>query len=512
MKKIENKIKLVEELKKILEQKKNKSKKICMCHGVFDIVHPGHIRHLVYTKKRADILVASLTADVHITKGNIRPYIPQDLRAYNLAMLECVDYVIIDKNPDPVKNLSILKPDYYAKGYEYKNYQNEKTQIEKKILDKFGGKFIFTPSDVVYSSSKIINEEKPNLAIEKLFSFMKKEKISFEGLVDIVKNKKIKKKILVVGDIIIDSYLETDLIGGQTKTPTLSLKEKNTVSVLGGAGIVCKHLSKAGSEVEFLSVLGTGKLKSFVKKELRKENIRFTYINDPNRPITEKKNVVCKGYNIVKIDTVDNSPINDEIINFIKKHIKSSHYNCIIFSDFRHGIFNSSSIPIFTDAIKKNKFKVADSQVASRWGNILDFKNFDLITPNEKEARFSLSDQDSVIRPLALKLYRKSKAKYLILKLGDKGLVTYRNKNPNNFRGFFFIDSLVENLIDAVGAGDSLLAYSVISFLKSKNIVASSIIGAIAASIECEKSTNQPVLSDEVIKRIYKIENKLKYE
>ena len=104
--------------------KKNKSKKICMCHGVFDIVHPGHIRHLVYTKKRADILVASLTADVHITKGNIRPYIPQDLRAYNLAMLECVDYVIIDKNPDPVQNLSILKPDYYAKGYEYKNYQN----------------------------------------------------------------------------------------------------------------------------------------------------------------------------------------------------------------------------------------------------------------------------------------------------------------------------------------------------------------------------------------------------
>ena len=132
MKKIETKIKSVEELKKILKQKKNKSKKICMCHGVFDIVHPGHIRHLVYTKKRADILIASLTADVHITKGNIRPYIPQNLRAYNLAMLECVDYVIIDKNPDPIKNLSILKPDYYAKGYEYKNYQNEKKSGSRK--------------------------------------------------------------------------------------------------------------------------------------------------------------------------------------------------------------------------------------------------------------------------------------------------------------------------------------------------------------------------------------------
>ena len=79
-----------------------------MCHGVFDIVHPGHIRHLVYTKKYADILIASLTADRHITKGNVRPYIPEHLRAYNLAMLECVDYVIIDYNSSPISNLSKL--------------------------------------------------------------------------------------------------------------------------------------------------------------------------------------------------------------------------------------------------------------------------------------------------------------------------------------------------------------------------------------------------------------------
>src|SRR6476469_4761677 len=75
---------------------------VVMCHGVFDLVHPGHIRHLLYAKGKADILVASLTADIHITKAQHRPFVPQDLRALNLAALETVDYVIIDENATPV--------------------------------------------------------------------------------------------------------------------------------------------------------------------------------------------------------------------------------------------------------------------------------------------------------------------------------------------------------------------------------------------------------------------------
>ena len=87
-----------------------------MCHGVFDVVHPGHLRHLLYAKSKADILVASLTADHHISKGNYRPHVPQDLRAINLAAFEIVDYVIIDPEPTPLKNLALIKPDYLRQG------------------------------------------------------------------------------------------------------------------------------------------------------------------------------------------------------------------------------------------------------------------------------------------------------------------------------------------------------------------------------------------------------------
>src|SRR4029079_1169006 len=84
-----------------------RTKKVIMCHGTFDIVHPGHVRHLLYAKSKCDILIASLTADAHILKANFRPFVPQELRAFNLAALECVDYVVIDIDPTPLRNIGI---------------------------------------------------------------------------------------------------------------------------------------------------------------------------------------------------------------------------------------------------------------------------------------------------------------------------------------------------------------------------------------------------------------------
>src|ERR1041384_7359857 len=112
------KVKSIDELCAVIGPRPRK-KRVVMCHGTFDLVHPGHIRHLIYAKSKADILVASLTSDAHINKANYRPFVPQDLRAMNLAALECVDYVIVDENATPIENLKFIQPDLFAKGYEY---------------------------------------------------------------------------------------------------------------------------------------------------------------------------------------------------------------------------------------------------------------------------------------------------------------------------------------------------------------------------------------------------------
>ena len=167
-----HKIKTAEQVRDLIGPRPRK-KKVIMCHGTFDVVHPGHVRHLLYAKTKADILIASLTADEHIAKGNLRPYVPEDLRAVNLAALEMVDYVIIDHDATPLRNLAIIRPDFFAKGYEYTaGAVHPKTQEEIKVLESYGGEVIFTPGDIVYSSSALIELAPPSIMVEKLLVLM----------------------------------------------------------------------------------------------------------------------------------------------------------------------------------------------------------------------------------------------------------------------------------------------------------------------------------------------------
>lgn len=506
-----HKIKTADELSVIIGARP-REKVVIMCHGVFDIVHPGHIRHLVYAKSKADILIVSITADIHIKKGVHRPHVPHKLRAVNLAAFEAVDYVLIDENAKPINNICKLQPDYFAKGFEYVSAGlNNKTAEEVKAVESYGGEILFTPGDYVNSSSDLIRISEPDLRLEKLSVLMANEKISFEDLRNTVE-KFSKYRVHVVGDLIIDSYTYCSMIGGQTKTPTMSVLYENRKDYVGGAGIVAKHLCAAGADVVFSTVLGDDQLKDFAVEDLNKAGVDCTAIIDKLRVTTNKNAIVVKEYRLLKVDTLDNTPISKNIVNDLKKNIKQTSCDAIIFSDFRHGIFNVASIKELTEAIPSNIYKVADSQVASRWGNIAEFKDFDLITPNEREARFSLGDQDSGIRTLAANLYELSKCKTLLLKLGERGILTCIGGAHESLDSFFVLDTFVDNLVDPVGAGDALLAYSTLAMLACKNVAIATIIGSIAAACECEVDGNIPINPTVVLNKINSIERKMKFE
>lgn len=505
-----HKIKTVEELCRIIGPRPRK-RKVIMCHGVFDVVHPGHLRHLIYAKSKADILVASLTADAHISKGQHRPYVPQDLRALNLAAFEVVDYVIIDINATPIKNISKLQPDFFAKGYEYTaGGLPAKTQEEAEILHAYGGEMIFTPGDIVYSSTKLIDLAPPAIKIEKLLMFMEGEKLTFDSLRDGLDRLK-GKRVHVVGDTIVDSYTQTTMIGGQTKTPTISVLYERRDDYIGGAAVVAKHLRAAGAEVIFSTVLGEDTLKDFVLNGLEQSGVQCRPVVDSTRPTTNKNAIVAGGYRLLKIDTLDNRSISDDILETLAKAVSETACDAVIFSDFRHGIFNRRTIPRLIAAIPQGVYKVADSQVASRWGNITEFKNFDLITPNEREARFALADQDSGIRPLASALYDEAHCKALILKLGERGVLTCRSSDHESLDSFVVVDSFVERLTDALGAGDALLAYATLSKLATGSDAMATILGSMAAACECEYDGNIPVTPDDVRRKIDTVERQANY-
>jgi rfaE bifunctional protein kinase chain/domain len=505
-----HKIKNVEELRAAIGPRPRR-RTVVMCHGVFDLVHPGHIRHLLYAKSKADILVASLTADLHIHKAHYRPFVPQDLRALNLAALEMVDYVLIDEEATPLRNLSLIQPDFFAKGYEYQNGGvHPKTQEEIDVVERYGGEVLFTPGDIVFSSSALIETGPPDISIDKLLMLMHAESLGFGELRETLQRCR-GISVHVVGDTIVDSLTHTTMIGGMTKTPTPSVRFDSTQDFVGGAAIVAAHLSAAGADVTFSTVLGDDPLKDFVLGELDRAGVKTRAVVDRTRPTTHKNTIVCGDYRLLKIDTLDNRSISDHTVDHIAAQVEGVRSNAVVFSDFRHGIFNRRTIPKLISALPPGAFRVGDSQVASRWGNILDFRGFDLITPNEREARFALADQDTGIRPLAAKLHEESGCRMVILKLGDRGVLTCRPGKGNDLRSFFVVDSFAERVVDAVGAGDALLAYATLAMVAGGSEVAATILGSVAAALECERDGNLPVSLAAMSERIEALEKRAEY-
>jgi len=207
-KKITKKIKTIGVLADKISALKKKGKKVVQCHGVFDLLHLGHIRHFNMAKKEGDVLIVTITRDKYVKRGPGRPVFNEHLRAEALASLAVTDYVSIVDSPTATKAIKILRPDVYAKGSDYKEKHKDvtgKIQEEEAAVKSVGGRIVFT-EDITFSSSQLINNHFdvfPSETVKYLKTIAKQYPI------DVIKERleALKKmKILVVGDAIVDQY------------------------------------------------------------------------------------------------------------------------------------------------------------------------------------------------------------------------------------------------------------------------------------------------------------------
>ena len=124
MKKILDKKTLSETITKL---RKNK-KKIVLCHGVFDLVHYGHILHFKSAKKIGDILIVSITKNKFIKKGIGRPVFNETQRLDYLNEIKIIDYIYLCESKSAEDSIKLIKPDFYVKGPDYKNNFEDKTK------------------------------------------------------------------------------------------------------------------------------------------------------------------------------------------------------------------------------------------------------------------------------------------------------------------------------------------------------------------------------------------------
>jgi rfaE bifunctional protein kinase chain/domain/rfaE bifunctional protein nucleotidyltransferase chain/domain len=505
MKKI---ISLKEVSKKIIELKKS-GKKISLSHGVFDLLHPGHIFHFEQAKKNADVLIISVTSDSNVMKGPGKPYFNEKIRTYTLASLESVDYVVISNQKSAVSVINKIKPNFYYKGSDYKKLNLDitgKIELEKKAVIKNGGKIIFTTGQV-FSSSKIINKE--FFFNEEQISFLTKlkKKYSSQKILDYIDSLVVSTP-LVIGETIIDEYVFCKAIGKAGKEPYMVMQEKKSEKYLGGVLSIAQNLSALTKKVNLLSILGSkNNYRSKINNELNK-NIVSKFINKKNsqtilkkRFIEEVDNTKLLGIYSVNEENLSRSEENLLIKLFNKLSKKS---DLIILSDYGHGFFNDKLI---NQIFRNKKFLALNAQINSfsmGYHSITKYKKADLVLMNEQELRHELRDKVSDRKNLIKKLGQHIKSKFITVTHGKTGATIYSTRSKE----IFHVPAFARKVLDKVGAGDAL--FPILSVCLSLKIPmdVGLFIASISAAINSESHASKSTL-DKIYFKKY-IEHSLK--
>jgi len=491
------------EVEKILKPIKRKGKKIVHCHGVFDLLHIGHLKHFKSAKKYGDILVISVTPDKFVQKGFERPYFNSEQRMESLASIEVVDFVILNNSTNAVDIIKKIKPNYYVKGPDYKNFKEDITgQIknEELVVKKNGGKTVFT-EDPIYSSSSILNQSGSTFNLfQKSFINKIKSEINLNNFNTHI-NKLQNLKVLVIGEAIIDQYVFCEALGKSGKEPHLVLKDVSEELYLGGVLSIARNISDFCNKITILSMLGQKKeYEKYIKKNMAK-NIQSKFLYKSKSPTIIKKRYIesISNNKVLGIYTVNDDLLNknDETIfkKMILKEIKE--HDVVIVSDYGHGLITKKLAKLLC---KKSKFLALNAQAnASNIGyhSIQKYRSVDCVVMNETELRHELRDKNEKLKILVKKLTNMIKIKNLIVTRGGDGAILYNSFNKK----YITCPAFASKVVDKVGAGDSMLSImSILIKSKFKNII-SLFLGSLAGALSVGEMSNKvPIKKTKLLK------------
>jgi rfaE bifunctional protein nucleotidyltransferase chain/domain len=453
------KIKTLLELSSIVSALKNQGKRVAHCHGVFDLVHLGHIRHFQDAKKQGEILIVTVTPDRFVNKGPGRPVFNESMRAESLAALEAVDFVAVNESPTAVEAIRELQPDFYVKGSEYARPENDltgKIDAEEQAILSVGGKMYFT-DDITFSSSNILNSYFVNQTPETqqyLAAF--RERHGAEEIIQKLKALQ-KMRVLVIGDAIIDEYHFCKALGKSSKSASINAKFLNAETYAGGVLAVANHIAGFCSDVHLVSCVGaTDTYLSFVQQHL-KSNISHKLFIRPDGPTTVKRRYteVFQYTKMFEVTFIEDrslpAPVEEELNKYVTKVIPD--YDLVLVADFGHGLISGNTVSVLCNS---DRFLAVNSQTNSAnsgYNVITKYPRVDYVCVDQEEIRLAFHDRFSPIELLVRRAAQELNANTVAVTTGQSGSTTLR-------RGGTFVETPVfsKEVVDATGAGDAYLA------------------------------------------------------
>jgi len=462
--------------------------------GTFNVLHPGHLRLLKFAKANGDRLVVGVLTD---RVAGSAAHVPQDFRLEAVKMNGLVDEAfLVDSAVEEV--ILKLKPALVVKGKEHKSHENP----EQKAVDSYGGKLLFSSGDVVFSSLDLIrremaSQEQKSISLPK--QFMSRRKVTAKSLMGVMQKFK-GLKVVVVGDVIVDEYISCDPLGMSEEDPTIVVTPISSRTFIGGAAIVAAHAASLGAKVKFFSVVGDDASAKFCRDELSKFGVEHHLLVDDSRPTTLKQRFRSRSKTLLRVSHLAQRLIDESFQNELAAKLAKacSDADLLIFSDFNYGTLPQGVVDQITAIAAKNKTKiVADSQSSSQIGDISRFKNVDLLTPTEREARLALRNTEDGLVVIAELVCVAANAGAAIVKLGEQGVLLHARKGKTFETDQ--IPALNSAPQDVAGAGDCMLVASSLALTVGANMWEAGLLGSLAAAIQVGRVGNTPITQDEIL-------------
>ncbi|HVJ52126.1 MAG TPA: PfkB family carbohydrate kinase [Aliidongia sp.] len=455
-----SKVRTIAGLAEIAERLRSEGQTVVLAHGVFDLLHLGHLRHLKEAREQGDALIVTLTADSFVNKGPGRPVFAQAMRAEMLAALEIVDWVGINAAPTSQNVIEAIKPDVYVKGPDYSNPEADFTggiQIEQQAVERFGGR-LFLTDDVMFSSSSLINRYL-GVHDEELGRYLEtaRELDMLPTIIDALDRVK-QSRVLMIGDTIIDEYRYVSPLGKSQKENIITTLFRESEAFAGGIIASANHAAEFCGEVEIVTCLGhDDPYEELVRRSL-KPNVKLHIVRRHGKPTTCKTRFVDPGYmrKLFEVYNMDDAPLDDHESAEVSELALSrmQDFDAVVVNDFGHGLIGPQLIE---DIERSAPFLAVNVQTNS--GNmgynlVTRYRRADYICIDAPEARLAVGDKFSDLKIVTRdKLARMIDCPRMIVTHGAQGSLTY-----DRAEGMGRVPAFTKQVVDTVGAGDAFFA------------------------------------------------------
>lgn len=405
-----------------------------LCHGVFDVLHAGHLAYFHSAKRYGKRLVVSVTSDRYVNKGPGRPYFPSFVRAQMLAALDVVDLVVINDSPTAIPIIEKLKPSFYVKGPDYKNKAQDITgeiYNEERAVETNGGRLAFT-EDETFSASHILNRFFIGWSDEQLRVIDYIKRLGGEGAVLGAIDSLSRLNVTVIGEPITDTYRFCSPEGLSSKSPSISARFGYEENYQGGAIAIERHLKELVNSVRFI---------------------------EPEMPVPQKIRYISidKAQRIFEVTHLphDNWEMK-EPQRFVDRMLTSCKESEVaIVADFGHGLFKGPVLNALWDISPKCFVGLNVQTNSSNFGfNLIrKHRRFEYLAMDLRELRLNSHDREGNPDTLAQDLNRLVN-RPIALTLGAGGASLYLKHVKHHSPAFSDV------VIDATGAGDAFFALS----------------------------------------------------